>query len=234
MPTPLAGRAAGVSFSVPAGRRARQTIIDLDTLDLLPGMVTVLAGPSGSGKSTLLYLLSGLLTPDTGSIRWGDEDLASLSEGRRDHWRHRNAGFVFQNFHLIDELTPLENVLLPAWFSSVSANPHRARAEQLLARFGVPQNREKAALLSRGEQQRVAIARALLFDPQVVFADEPTASLDGVAGQVVAESLRDLAARDGKTVIVASHDPIVQAVADRVVRIVHGKAVQPEEQGQAA
>jgi putative ABC transport system ATP-binding protein len=190
--------------------------------------VTALAGPSGSGKSTLLYLLSGLMRPDAGSIRWNDDDLTLLGEARRDGWRRRNAGFVFQNFHLIEEMSPEDNVLVGGWFSHWSVRGLRRRVAELLDRLEVPRERTRVALLSRGEQQRVAIARALLFDPPVIFADEPTASLDAAAGHNVVATLRRLAAEEGKTVICASHDADLLDACDRVVRIDHGRIAAEE------
>ena len=196
--------------------------------------MTALAGPSGSGKSTLLYLLSGLMRPDVGSIRWNGQDLATLNEARRDGWRRRNAGFVFQNFHLIEEMSPEDNVLVGGWFSSWSVRFLRPRAVELLDRLEVPRERKKVALLSRGEQQRVAIARALLFDPPVIFADEPTASLDAAAGHNVVTTLRRLASEDGKTVICASHDADLLGTCDHVVRIDHGRIAAAETRPETA
>jgi len=203
-----------------------ETFIDLPALRIAPGTLTLLGGPSGSGKSSLLYLLSGLLLPDAGSLEWAGTDLAGLNERQRDAWRRAHAGFVFQNFHLIEELDPLSNVLVPAWFGHASAAPWRQRAAELLDELGVPRNRASTALLSRGEQQRVAIARALLFDPAIVFADEPTASLDVASGAVVIAALARLAHVEGRTVVVASHDPALFAVADVTIALEHGHPVR--------
>ncbi|MEQ1952110.1 ABC transporter ATP-binding protein [Mesorhizobium yinganensis] len=229
----LAGEASSLRFDVRTGRREIQTIVDIPHLRL-EGELLALAGPSGSGKSTLLYLLSGLLVPSAGSVAWAGANLAAMGESARDRWRRQNAGFVFQNFHLIEELSPLDNVLTPGWFSSVSVKGLHDRAGALLDRFGVPRYRKRVSLLSRGERQRVAIARALLFDPKVVFADEPTASLDGGSGARVVAALRDLAEVERKTVVVATHDPALLAVASRVIALDHGgivapKAVEPAE-----
>lgn len=219
---PLALRARDLVLTVTRGRE-RRNIIDIARLDIAPGSLVAVSGPSGSGKSTLLYLLSGLLRPTTGRVAWGTCDLARLGEGACDRWRRQNAGFVFQDFHLIEELRPLENVLAPAWFTGFSARHWRDRAEALLDRFGVPRDRAATALLSRGEQQRLAIARALLFDPGVIFADEPTASLDGKTGAEVSTALRDLAGEGGRSVITATHDPALLARADRVLHIERGQ-----------
>lgn len=204
--------------------RAGETLLSLPALSVPAGQLTVLSGPSGSGKSTLLYLLSGLLVPSAGAVGWNGHDLARMAEGARDRWRHENAGFVFQDFHLIPELTPLENVLAPVWFSAFSAGAQRDRAQQLLDRFGVPPRR-RVALLSRGEQQRVALARALIRDPAIIFADEPTASLDAAAGQAVATHLHQLAHAEGRSVIAVSHDPELCGRADVTLRLERGAEV---------
>lgn len=206
-----------------AGRGAdRRTIIAVDRLELASGGLATISGASGSGKSTLLYLLSGLLSPGAGSILWDGSDHARLTEAARDRWRRRNAGFVFQGFHLIEELSPLENVLAPVWFGSFRAGDRRDRAQALLDRLGVPTGRKTAAVLSRGEQQRVALARALIFDPAVIFADEPTASLDAAAGAEVARLLADLARTEDRLVIVASHDDRLHALADHRLQVAQG------------
>lgn len=218
----LSAEIRDLSFSVdgPAGR---QLIADIAGLALPAGQLTALSGPSGSGKSTLLYLLAGLLTPQKGAVLWAGSDIARLNEAARDRWRLANAGFVFQSFNLVEELPPVDNVLLPAWFANIGVGERRRRAEALLDRFGVPKARTRVSLLSRGEQQRVAIARALLLEPRVVFADEPTASLDAKSGAFVAETLAALAADEGRTVIVATHDPVLLARAGRTVSIDHGR-----------
>jgi putative ABC transport system ATP-binding protein len=221
----LSGEVRELAFAVDAVPHGRQKIIDIAALSFQPGRMTALSGPSGSGKSTLLYLLAGLLVPDSGQILWDGFDLARERESARDRWRLRHAGFVFQSFNLIDELSPLENVLVTAWFASSDTSSLRQRAGELLDRFGVPRERRRSVLLSNGEQQRVAIARALLFDPKIVFADEPTASLDARSGLTIAETLRDLATIQGKTVIVASHDQAVLALADRTIALDHGRVV---------
>ncbi|SFD18696.1 ABC transporter [Devosia psychrophila] len=117
-------------------------------------------------------------------------------------------------------------MLVPAWFGHASAAPWRQRAAELLDNLGVPRNRTSTALLSRGEQQRVAIARALMFDPAVIFADEPTASLDAASGAVVIAALARLAHAEGRTVIVASHDPALLAAADLTIALEHGHPVR--------
>lgn len=203
-----------------------QAIADIPAMTIPAGRMTVLCGPSGSGKSTLLYLLSGLLAPQRGEVIWAETDIARLSEPKRDRWRLANCGFIFQSFNLIDELSPVDNVLTPAWFAQSSVRALRKRAESLLACFEVPRGKDRVSVLSRGEQQRVAVARALLLDPKIIFADEPTASLDARTGHTVAETLLRLASNEGRTVIVASHDPAVIGNAHIKVQIDHGRIVE--------
>ena len=194
-------------------------------LDLSGGGMTALTGPSGSGKTTLLYLLSGLMLPTSGTIRWAGDDLTQMTEGARDRWRRQRAGFMFQDFQLVPELSPLENTLLPARFAAFRAGTHRTRARDLLQTLGVPE-RARAGLLSRGEQQRVALARALLMQPGVIFADEPTASLDSEAGAGVIALLADLARGQGRSIVVASHDPALIARADQRLMLQRGAEVR--------
>ncbi|MEM8789593.1 MAG: ATP-binding cassette domain-containing protein [Pseudomonadota bacterium] len=209
-----------LDFRDPAGRDIR--VLDIAEFTAQDGRLTVITGPSGSGKSTLLHVLSGLLLPDAGQVRWRGAQITALGEGARDRWRRRNVGMVFQNFHLIDELSPLDNVLAPGWFDRFSVGGLRARAAALLQDFDVPQARGRLAHLSRGEQQRVALARALLFDPPLILADEPTASLDRVAGATVIDRLRTLADA-GRTVLAVSHEPDLIAAAGIVLRLERGR-----------
>jgi putative ABC transport system ATP-binding protein len=158
-------------------------------------------------------------------VAWDDVAVSALSQSRADAWRRRNCGMVFQDFHLIEQLTPLQNALLPATFSHfASPGPVRQRATALLREFGVPEAARSVTTLSRGERQRVAIARALLMDPAVVLADEPTASLDADTARQIGDTLLGLTGR-GRTVIVVSHDAEVIGRAERVIRLEHGRLV---------
>jgi putative ABC transport system ATP-binding protein len=208
------------------------TALEIEQLSVPPGALLGVTGPSGSGKSTFLYAIGGLLRPQHGRVLWDGRDILSEGEAARDRWRRHTVGFAFQDFHLLAELTPLQNVLLPASFERFAADRAiRARAVALLEHFAVPQARKSTGSLSRGEQQRVAIARALLFDPPVILADEPTASLDAKAGDVVIEILLQLSARDGRTVIAISHDPELLKRFANTVALDHGRITsrQPRE-----
>ena len=196
--------------------------VDAPSLSVAQGDLLGISGPSGSGKTTLLHALAGLQLPTQGSIVWGDIALTALGENARDRWRRDHVGFVFQDFHLVPELSALDNVRLSRWFGHWSAGQAAtARARDLLAQVGVPANR-RAAVLSRGEQQRVAIARALLSQPRLIFADEPTASLDAETGAVVADLLVQSARETGATLILVSHDPAMLARMTIVRRMDRG------------
>jgi putative ABC transport system ATP-binding protein len=202
---------------------AEAVAVRADRLDVPPGTLLGISGPSGSGKTSLLHVLAGLLRPRTGTVRWGDVELVRLGEGARDRWRRSHVGFVFQDFHLIPELSARDNVLLPAWFGQLRAGAVlSARAATLLERMGIPDTGRRAGVLSRGEQQRVAMARALLAGPRILLADEPTASLDGVTAAQMTDLLTAQAREAGATLIVVSHDPALLARMDQVRRMDKG------------
>jgi putative ABC transport system ATP-binding protein len=211
------------------------TALEIDELSVPPGSLVAVTGPSGSGKSTLLYAIGGLLRPQRGRILWNDRDILLESESARDRWRRHTIGFVFQDFHLLPELSPLHNVLLPASFEHlVTDRAMRQRAAELLERFAVPQARKTTGTLSRGEQQRVALARALLYDPQVILADEPTASLDATSGAAVIDALVGLAGHGGRTVIAVSHDPSLLTRFAASVALDHGRTKVTRREGLTA
>jgi len=200
------------------------TALEIERLSVPAGALLAVTGPSGSGKSTLLYTIGALLKPRRGRVLWDERDVLGESETARDRWRRHTVGFAFQDFHLLPELSPLQNVLLPASFERFSAaGAIRERAHALLDRLKVPQARKSTASLSRGEQQRVAIARALLFDPPVILADEPTASLDAKAGGVVIDILMQLSTQDGRTVIAVSHDQALLQRFTSTIALDHGR-----------
>lgn len=190
-----------------------------------PGRFYVIIGPSGSGKTTLIQILAGILKPSDGELSVEGMSLTALSEGRRDAWRLANCGLIFQDFRLIDELSPLENVLVPSWFNNFSTTAaHRQKAESLLDHFQVPSRSGPVSVLSRGQQQRVAMARALLLDPPLILADEPTASVDKDNANLIVEELARLA-HSGKTVICVSHDDRVARRADHIFEIRDGTLI---------
>ena len=198
------------------------------TLALDKGQAVAVLGPSGSGKSTLLHLFGTLTQPSKGTITVLGKNPSSLPEAELARFRNNTVGFIFQDFELLAELTPLQNVLVPATFAAFAiAAPIRARAVALLDTFGVPA-RGATGVLSRGERQRVALARALLFDPPIILADEPTASLDAASGAIVIAALTQNARGEGRTVIAASHDMALVTRMDACLRLEHGRVVTHE------
>ncbi|HUO64402.1 MAG TPA: ATP-binding cassette domain-containing protein [Terriglobales bacterium] len=215
--------ASDIRLSYPAAGGPPVRVLDLARLRVRPSEAAGITGPSGSGKTSLLYILTGIERPCSGAVRWGGVDLTGLRQGRLDRWRQRNVGFVFQDFHLFPGLSPMANVLLPATFGHfIVPSWMRSRAAELLDRLGVPDRSAPTALLSRGEMQRVALARALLLTPQVVVADEPTASLDADNAEAVGELLVSSCRAIDSTLIVVSHDAALLSRLDSVHRLQQG------------
>jgi putative ABC transport system ATP-binding protein len=196
------------------------------SLSVAPGEALAVLGPSGSGKSTLLNLIAGLDRPSEGEVSVGGVRVDRLGEAAAARYRRERVGMVFQFFNLIDDLTVLDNVLLPAQLSGMARSEARARAEQLLAALGVDTYaRHYPGRLSGGERQRVAVARALINRPALLLADEPTGALDTASREDVKELIKELNA-DGQTVVLVTHDEELAAgCATREVRLLDGRIV---------
>lgn len=221
-------RAAGVSKSYNTGGEPTPVLRGID-LTIARGECVYLVGPSGSGKTTLLSILGCVLSADSGSLEIFGEDVRQYSPAEQARFRREQIGFVFQRFHLFDALTAVENVCVPFDLLGWPRPEARARALELLAQVGLP---DKAASrvnrLSMGQRQRVAFARALAGDPDLILADEPTASLDSDAGSSAMRVLRSLCGDLGKTVIVVTHDSRIYSMADRILRLADGRIVGTE------
>jgi len=193
-------------------------------LEVARGDFLALRGASGAGKSTLLHLLGGLDVPDAGEISFAGKNLAAFSAAKLAGFRNFKVGFVFQAYHLLPELTALENVCLPARIARVAVAEAAKRGRELLARVGLGERIEHRPYeLSGGEQQRVAIARALINSPELLLADEPTGNLDSKTGGEIIELLKSLRAEKNTTLIIATHDARVAAHAERVIELVDGR-----------
>ncbi len=189
------------------------------------GEVVAIAGPSGAGKSTLLHILGGLDDPKEGRVIFKGQDLYGLSDIKRAQTRNIDMGFVFQSYHLLPELTALENVILPAMIkeNSRKTRPIEFAGLKLLEQLGLSgRSSHRPNQLSGGEQQRVAIARALMNGPKVVFCDEPTGNLDSVSGQVVMDTLLRLNQTHGVTVVIVTHDERIAGRTQRVIAMKDG------------
>lgn len=202
-------------------------ILDGVSLELYEGEVVLLMGPSGSGKSTLLAVISGLLRPDRGEVRVLGEDLWRLSESKRERFRLRYFGFVFQGFNLFPSLTANEQLeMIVRWGERAGRHEARQRVAEILTRLGLGRRGHvRADRLSGGEKQRVAVGRALLKQPRFCFADEPTAALDWAHGEQVIQLLQAAARERGAVLFVVGHDPRLVPYADRVVHLADGRLV---------
>ncbi len=198
-----------------------QTVLRGVSLSVQPGEVVAVTGPSGSGKSTLLHLLGGLDAPQGGEVHWAGERVDSLGTQVRAQRRAGQLGLVFQHHYLLEDLSVLENVLIP---TRLSGRGDEARARTLLERVGLSgRGAAYPAVLSGGERQRVAVARALAARPAAVLADEPTGSLDRANAQAVAQLLVNLAREEGAGVLLVTHDDRLARYADRTLHLLDGQ-----------
>ncbi|MBB5294294.1 lipoprotein-releasing system ATP-binding protein [Deinococcus metallilatus] len=196
------------------------------SLAVRPGEVVAVTGPSGSGKSTLLHLLGGLDTPQAGEVWWAGERVDTLGTQARAVRRAGRIGLVFQHHYLLEDLSVLQNVLVPALLTGQDGAD---RARELLARVGLAgREGDLPGVLSGGERQRVAVARALAVRPAAVLADEPTGSLDRANAEVVAGLLLDLAREEDAGVLLVTHDERLAARADRALHLLDGRILEAE------
>jgi putative ABC transport system ATP-binding protein len=188
------------------------------------GEILAVMGPSGSGKSTLLHCLAGIFTPDTGEVHFAGRRIDRLGETRRSQMRRKDFGFVFQFGQLVPELTVEDNIALPLLLGGTARRDAYAAARSWLPRLGLDGlGPRRTGEVSGGEAQRVALARALVHHPSVLFADEPTGSLDSLTGEQVMELLVTLTRAEGTTVVLVTHEARVAAYADRMVLVRDGQ-----------
>jgi len=221
-PAPLV-TARGLHKSYAVGKGTLEVLRGID-MSVNRGEFLALRGASGAGKSTLLHLLGGLDLPNSGEIRFDGTDLRALSSSALANWRNRRVGFIFQAYHLLPELSALENVALPARLARIAPHESARRATALLERVGLGKRMEHRPYeLSGGEQQRVAIARALVNQPDLILADEPTGNLDSHTGGEIIQLLEALRAERQATFIMATHDAHIAGRAQRVIELADGQ-----------
>jgi putative ABC transport system ATP-binding protein len=237
VPMPVTGpmielRGVSRAYRTPQGEFCALAGVDLR---VPPGELIAVVGTSGSGKSTLINVIAGIDRPTAGSVRVAGADVGALGESALAAWRGTTVGVVFQFFQLLPTLTIVENVALPIDFCGTAPPAEaRARALRLLERVGIADQAHKLpSALSGGQQQRAALARALANDPPVITADEPTGNLDSRTAASVLELLAALA-RDGKTVVLVTHERELGRIADRVITLADGRLVDDAPAGQVA
>ena len=213
-------------------RRAAETVHVLQALDLTieRGDFLALMGPSGSGKSTLLNLIGGLDRPSTGEIEVEGQRVDNLGDGALARWRATHVGFIFQMYNLLPALSAERNVELPLLLTRLPASERRQRTAAALALVGLTDRaKHKPRELSGGQEQRVGIARAIVSDPTLLLCDEPTGDLDRKSGDEVLDLLQALNERQGKTIIMVTHDPRAAARAKRILHLTKGQLASAPE-----
>ncbi len=200
------------------------------SLSVASGEIVAIMGPSGSGKSTLLHCLAGIFEPDRGEVWFEGQRLDGLGETKRTQLRRTAFGFVFQFGQLVPELSAADNIALPLLLNRVSRKAAYKDAASWLQRLGLDElGARRTGELSGGQAQRVALARALVTEPKVLFADEPTGSLDSLTGEMVLDLLVGVAREEGTTVVLVAHDARVAAYAGRAVMVRDGRVTTPSD-----
>jgi len=195
-------------------------------LVIQPGSFVTIMGPSGSGKSTLLNIIGCLDTPTEGKVFLKGQDISLLSENQLAQIRGKTIGFIFQEFNLLPNLSALENVTLPMIFQGLSEDERKERGKGILIKVDLKDRiHHQPAELSGGERQRVAIARAFANNPEMVIADEPTGNLDSTTGKKIMEILTDFHKKEGKTIVVVTHDPHIAEYSKEIVNIKDGQII---------
>ena len=212
------------SYTAPSGTL---DILHQVSLELQQGEFLAIVGESGSGKSTLLQLLGTLDSSDGGEVRLHGTSIFKLSESEKTKLRNQSIGFVYQEHHLIPELTALENVMLPLLIQGMTRHEAQLRSEEILTRLHLQERlQHPPTRLSGGEAQRVAVARALVTKPILLLADEPTGNLDEATAQTVFQAMQALALDEGAAVMMVTHSSALAAQADRMLRLHRGQLIQ--------
>lgn len=201
-------------------------------LDIYKGEYISIMGASGSGKTTMLDVLSTMMRPSKGKVLIEGKDTTKMSDSELASFRGKKIGFIFQTFNLLPKLSALENVMVPMWINNYSRSDREKRAKEVLENVGLGDRlKNRPNQLSGGQRQRVAIARALALNPNIIVADEPTGNLDSKSGKVVMEILNDLHKKEGKTIILVTHDESVGKKAESQVILKDGKIISSKGDG---
>ena len=196
-------------------------------LDVNPGQLMMLVGPSGCGKTTLISVIAGILDQDSGECTVYGRNLNAMKQRDRTRFRGTTIGFVFQAFNLLPTLTATENAAIPLLINGVKRTIAMDRAREMLDRVGLGnRSRSLPSQMSGGQQQRVAIARALIHDPKLIVCDEPTSALDHETGHKVMEMLREVALKEGRALVIVTHDARIFSFADRIAEMDDGRVVR--------
>ncbi len=206
--------------------------LDGVSMDVHKGQFISIMGPSGSGKTTLLDVLSALLRPTHGEVFINGKPISKMDDNQLAGVRGQTIGFIFQTFNLISRMSALENVMLPLWFAEKEQSERKEIAEEILTQVGLGDRmHHRPNELSGGQRQRVAIARALAVNPDVIVADEPTGNLDTVSGDQILELIRNLNSKQGKTVLMVTHEEDVAKIAHETIFLRDGKIVKRYKNG---
>lgn len=202
-----------------------EALRDID-LSVEPGEILAIMGPSGSGKSTLLHCLAGIIKPTSGQVIFNNQEISKWSDKKRNQLRREQFGFVFQFSQLVPELTALDNIALPLLINKVPKKQAYLEAKRWLNKVGVEKYADHlSGQLSGGQAQRIAVARSMIHQPKVIFADEPTGSLDTLNSERVMNLFLEIAKKYGTTVVMVTHEPSIAAYADREIIVRDGKVV---------
>ena len=212
----------GISKHYPAGFGKTYVLRNIN-LDIQEGEFVSIMGPSGSGKSTLLHILGLLEEPSEGQYLFLDEKVDRLSEKKRTELHRHRIGFVFQAYHLIDELTVYENIETPLLYKGTSSSERKSRVAELLDRFNIVAKKDLFPnQLSGGQQQLVGIARAIVHEPKIIFADEPTGNLHSEQAKEIMELFKELNQKDGVSIVQVTHSEVNAEYGNRVIRLKDG------------
>lgn len=217
-------RGQSITKSYPAKTGASPLVVlDNLSIDISRGSIVSVIGASGSGKSTLLHVLGGLDHPDSGTVRWNDQNIYSMKNDELAHFRNTELGFVFQFHHLLPEFTAIENVMMPALISGKKREDSQKRAMSLLEEFGIPTRSDhRPTQLSGGEQQRVAMARALMNQPKLILADEPTGNLDESNTNILLDMIFGLREKEGVSILLITHEKDIAKRSDIIYELSKG------------